>query len=99
MSTRPTTLDAEQTMGRIQTDLCVLQRQLHQLHVTAPLEGPLAGQFRASRRRWFEVEYQAKSAMMLSRQALAMLNMFTSTSREDPGCTVPSSVRSESSSA
>ena len=46
-------------------------------------QGPLAGQFRASRRRWFEVEYQAKSAMMLSRQALAGLNMFTSTSRED----------------
>lgn len=99
MSTRPTTQDAEVTLCRIQTDLCVLQRQLHQLHAQAPLEGPVAGQLRTARRRWFEVEHKAKGAMMLSRQALAGLNISTSTSREeDPGCTAQSSERSESSS-
>lgn len=100
ITTRPTTQDAEQTLCRIQSDLRTVQEQLHQLHATAPLEGPIAGQLRAARRHWFEVEYQASGALMLSRQTLAMLNIHTSTSREEvSACTAQSSEPYVSSSA
>lgn len=98
ITTRPTTQDAEVTLCRIQTDLRLVQRQLHQLHATAPLQGPVAAQLRAARRHWFEVEHETKGAMILSRQALARLNIHTSTSREVVSCTAQSSERSGSSS-
>lgn len=77
--TRSTTTDAEHTMCRIQDDLQAIQRVLHQLHAEAPLQGPSAGQFRAVRRRWYEVEYEVSHITMLSRQALAFRSIAEST--------------------
>lgn len=67
--------DTRETMDRIQVDLTVLQSGLARLHATAPLVGPVPMKIRDARRRWYEVEFATREALMAGRQALALLAM------------------------
>lgn len=70
--TRDTVSEA---MDRMQVDLTVLQSGLARLHAAAPLVGPVPMKIRDARRRWYEVEFATREALMAGRQALALLAM------------------------
>lgn len=64
-----------EAMDRIQPDLVALQSGLARLHATAPLVGPVPQHLRAARRSWHLTNQRAQEALMLSRQALAMMSL------------------------
>lgn len=66
---------ASEAMDRIQVDLAVLQSGLARLHAAAPLVGPVPQHLRAARRSWHLTNQRAQEALMLSRQALAMMSL------------------------